>query len=200
MESSLLDQPAIGPIFYSIPLLSMHRLGIGQRAMTMCVALAIYGRIQIDSPRRRFSCTSATRDLTCERRSLLWDGFQCLLFPTSSNNRQTLAICMGVRQRSHTAANGICKCRGQQVIYTTPLKALSNQKLSELRDRFGHETVGLQTGDASLNMDAQIVVMTTEILRNIMYRADTPVEGKLCLSVDFCGFRVDWKPNLTNAT
>ncbi|KAK9837400.1 hypothetical protein WJX84_008897, partial [Apatococcus fuscideae] len=64
--------------------------------------------------------------------------------------------------------------RGQRVIYTTPLKALSNQKLVELRDRFGHETVGLQTGDASLNMDAQVVVMTTEILRNIMYRADAP--------------------------
>ena len=69
--------------------------------------------------------------------------------------------------------------RGQRVIYTTPLKALSNQKLSELRERFGHETVGLQTGDASLNQDAQVVVMTTEILRNIMYRADLPVEGEV---------------------
>ena len=77
-------------------------------------------------------------------------------------------------------------CRGQRVIYTTPLKALSNQKLVELRERFGHDTVGLQTGDASLNMDAQVVVMTTEILRNIMYRSDAPSEGELrsCVSQD----------------
>ncbi|KAG2444652.1 hypothetical protein HXX76_001396 [Chlamydomonas incerta] len=60
--------------------------------------------------------------------------------------------------------------RGQRVIYTTPLKALSNQKLFETRRRFGHARCGLQTGDANLNPDADIVVMTTEILRNIMYR------------------------------
>lgn len=59
---------------------------------------------------------------------------------------------------------------GQRVIYTTPLKALSNQKLYELRKRFGVERCGLQTGDVSLNTEAAVVVMTTEILRNIMYR------------------------------
>lgn len=58
----------------------------------------------------------------------------------------------------------------KRVIYTTPLKALSNQKLLELRERFGTDNVGLQTGDASVNPDAPIVVMTTEILRNILYR------------------------------
>jgi superfamily II RNA helicase len=50
------------------------------------------------------------------------------------------------------------------------LKALSNQKLVEKAARFGSSRVGLQTGDTSLNTDADIVVMTTEILRNIMYR------------------------------
>ncbi len=49
-------------------------------------------------------------------------------------------------------------------------QALSNQKLFETRRRFGHARCGLQTGDASLNPDGDIVVMTTEILRNIMYR------------------------------
>ena len=44
--------------------------------------------------------------------------------------------------------------RGQRVIYTTPLKALSNQKLHEMRARFGVERVGLQTGDGSLNIGA----------------------------------------------
>ena len=63
-------------------------------------------------------------------------------------------------------------CRGQSVIYTTPLKALSNQKLFELRERFGIERVGLSTGDASTQTDSPIMIMTTEILRNIMYRAE----------------------------
>ena len=62
--------------------------------------------------------------------------------------------------------------RGQRVIYTTPLKALSNQKLFEMREQFGHKRVGLQTGDASLNAEGQVVVMTTEVLRNIMYHVD----------------------------
>lgn len=68
------------------------------------------------------------------------------------------------------AAAAATLARGQRVIYTTPLKALSNQKLFETRRRFGSVRCGLQTGDASLNPDADIVVMTTEILRNIMYR------------------------------
>ena len=71
--------------------------------------------------------------------------------------------------------------RGQRVIYTTPLKALSNQKLREMRARFGAARVGLQTGDASLALDSDIVVMTTEVLRNIMYRADRRSAGVGCL-------------------
>ncbi|KAK9820466.1 hypothetical protein WJX72_010660 [[Myrmecia] bisecta] len=67
--------------------------------------------------------------------------------------------------------------RQQRVIYTTPLKALSNQKLYEMRERFGTNRVGLQTGDASLNSEADIVVMTTEILRNIMYRVEETESG-----------------------
>ena len=52
------------------------------------------------------------------------------------------------------------------------MKALSNQKLFEMRARFGTERVGLQTGDASLNIESDIVVMTTEILRNMMYHVE----------------------------
>lgn len=68
--------------------------------------------------------------------------------------------------------------RGQRVIYTTPLKALSNQKLFEKRARFGTQRCGLQTGDTSLNTEADIVVMTTEILRNIMYRTAETAAGE----------------------
>jgi len=53
--------------------------------------------------------------------------------------------------------------------YTTPLKALSNQKLYDLRKRYGEDKVGLLTGDISINRDAPIVVMTTEVFRNMLY-------------------------------
>lgn len=59
--------------------------------------------------------------------------------------------------------------RGLKVIYTTPIKALSNQKFAELSKRYGAELVGLLTGDNNTNSDAQIVVMTTEVLRNMIY-------------------------------
>jgi ATP-dependent RNA helicase HelY len=55
------------------------------------------------------------------------------------------------------------------VIYTTPLKALSNQKFRDLGARYGEANVGLVTGEHTLNDSAPVVVMTTEILRNILY-------------------------------
>jgi len=51
----------------------------------------------------------------------------------------------------------------QRCFYTTPLKALSNQKLYDLKKRYGEEKVGLLTGDISINRDAPVVVMTTEV-------------------------------------
>ncbi len=59
----------------------------------------------------------------------------------------------------------------RKCFYTTPIKALSNQKYHDLVARYGAERVGLLTGDLSINPDAQIVVMTTEVLRNMIYAA-----------------------------
>lgn len=58
----------------------------------------------------------------------------------------------------------------QRVIYTSPIKALSNQKYRELSDAFEQEDVGLMTGDVTCNPDASILVMTTEILRSMLYK------------------------------
>ena len=70
---------------------------------------------------------------------------------------------------------------GQRVFYTTPLKALSNQKLRDFREQFGAHRVGLMTGDLTANREAPIVVMTTEIFRNMLYaeidHSDAPLEG-----------------------
>ncbi|MDB9373394.1 DEAD/DEAH box helicase [Nodularia sphaerocarpa] len=70
--------------------------------------------------------------------------------------------------------------RGKRVFYTTPLKALSNQKLRDFREQFGYDQVGLLTGDISINRDAPILVMTTEIFRNMLY--GTPI-GQVGISL-----------------
>ena len=59
--------------------------------------------------------------------------------------------------------------QGLRVFYTTPLKALSNQKFYDFGEKYGTEKVGLLTGDTSINRNAQIVVMTTEVFRNMLY-------------------------------
>src|ERR1700722_6547571 len=59
--------------------------------------------------------------------------------------------------------------QGRKCFYTTPIKALSNQKYTDLVRRYDHDTVGLLTGDNSINGDAPVVVMTTEVLRNMLY-------------------------------
>jgi ATP-dependent RNA helicase HelY len=66
---------------------------------------------------------------------------------------------------------------GQKCYYTTPIKALSNQKFNDLVDRHGARSVGLLTGDNSINADAPIVVMTTEVLRNMLYAGSDALTG-----------------------
>src|SRR5579875_306740 len=65
---------------------------------------------------------------------------------------------------------------GRKTFYTTPIKALSNQKYADLSARHGAANVGLLTGDSSINGEAPIVVMTTEVLRNMIYAASTTLD------------------------
>lgn len=67
--------------------------------------------------------------------------------------------------------------RGRRAFYTTPIKALSNQKFSDLKHLFGEDRVGLLTGDNVINGDADIVVMTTEVLRNMIYEGSDALES-----------------------
>jgi superfamily II RNA helicase len=86
--------------------------------------------------------------------------------------------------------------RGGRVLYTTPLKALSNQKLRDFRHQFGVEKVGLLTGDLSLNRDAPVLVMTTEIFRNMLYGTEigavgTSLDGVEAVVLDECHYMND---------
>lgn len=67
--------------------------------------------------------------------------------------------------------------RGTKAFYTTPIKALSNQKFSDFAQTYGAHNVGLLTGDTSINSEAPIVVMTTEVLRNMLYAGSTTLDG-----------------------
>ncbi|WP_405494702.1 DEAD/DEAH box helicase [Streptomyces sp. NBC_00096] len=67
--------------------------------------------------------------------------------------------------------------QGRKCFYTTPIKALSNQKYADLARRYGADKVGLLTGDNSVNSDAPVVVMTTEVLRNMLYAGSQALGG-----------------------
>jgi ATP-dependent RNA helicase HelY len=66
---------------------------------------------------------------------------------------------------------------GRKCFYTTPIKALSNQKYADLVRRHGADAVGLLTGDNTVNGEAQVVVMTTEVLRNMLYAGSPTLRG-----------------------
>ncbi|WP_406003751.1 DEAD/DEAH box helicase [Streptomyces sp. NBC_00829] len=67
--------------------------------------------------------------------------------------------------------------QGRKCFYTTPIKALSNQKYTDLVRRYGADKVGLLTGDNSVNSEAPVVVMTTEVLRNMLYAGSQSLLG-----------------------
>ncbi len=82
-----------------------------------------------------------------------------------------------------------------RVFYTTPLKALSNQKFRDFTNQFGEHNVGLLTGDISINRDAPVLVMTTEIFRNMLYgefeEIDDPLINLEAVILDECHYMND---------
>jgi superfamily II RNA helicase len=105
-------------------------------------------------------------------------------FPKTRRDDFTKALCRRLQERgesvmvaAHTSAGktviaeyAVAKALkgAQRVVYTSPLKALSNQKYRELSEEFGD--VGLMTGDVTINEEASCIIMTTEILRSMLYR------------------------------
>lgn len=81
--------------------------------------------------------------------------------------------------------------RGLKAFYTTPIKALSNQKYSELAAKYGASDVGLLTGDSSINPDAAIVVMTTEVLRNMLYAGSDALDDLAFVVMDEVHYLAD---------
>src|SRR5882672_5957526 len=92
---------------------------------------------------------------------------------------------------------------GKRIAYTTPLKALSNQKFADFTRAFGADTVGVLTGDVKVNPRGRVLVMTTEILRNMFYTGGLDDLGWVVL--DECHYMGDegrgtvWEENIVNA-
>ena len=80
---------------------------------------------------------------------------------------------------------------GRKCFYSTPIKALSNQKHNDLVARYGPERIGLLTGDQSINGDADVVVMTTEVLRNMLYADSPALHGLSYVVMDEVHFLAD---------
>lgn len=94
------------------------------------------------------------------------DACECI------SNGKSVVVCAPTGAGKTVIAQHAIHCaldQGKKVIYTTPLKALSNQKYNDFSEKYGHDKVGLLTGDTSINRGGQIVVMTTEVFRNMLY-------------------------------
>jgi len=80
---------------------------------------------------------------------------------------------------------------GGKCFYTTPIKALSNQKFADLVAEYGADRVGLLTGDTSINSHADVVVMTTEVLRNMLYADSPDLHGLTAVVMDEIHYLAD---------
>ena len=79
----------------------------------------------------------------------------------------------------------------RKCFYTTPIKALSNQKYHDLVERYGPDKVGLLTGDNAINGDAPVIVMTTEVLRNMLYAGSSSLKNLAYVVMDEVHYLAD---------
>ena len=117
-------------------------------------------------------------------RGITPDGFQLEAFEVLERGHSVLVSAPTSSGKTLVAEYAIARTlqAGRRAAYTTPTKALSNQKLRDLRSWLGTDRVGLLTGDNVIRPNADVVVMTTEVLRNMMY-ADSPHVSEFGIAV-----------------
>ncbi|GAB3387283.1 hypothetical protein GCM10027568_06790 [Humibacter soli] len=129
------------------------------------------------SPAERFSASRARTGHPRLEEFLRWqrfdlDPFQHEACASLEDGRSVLVAAPTGAGKTVVAAFAVALAMAQpnaKVFYTTPMKALSNQKYQEFVDEYGTDDVGLLTGDTNVNAGARVVVMTTEVLRNMLY-------------------------------
>ena len=134
-----------------------------------------------------------TRSTFLERFDFEPDPFQVEGFDAVDDGDNVLVAAPTSSGKTLVAEYAIWKAidDGSRVFYTTPIKALSNQKFSDLVSWLGADTVGLLTGDNVIRGDADVVVMTTEVLRNMIYAESPALEGLGCVVLDEIHFLQD---------
>jgi len=134
-----------------------------------------------------------TRSTFLERFDFEPDRFQVEGFDAVDDGDNVLVAAPTSSGKTLVAEYAIWKAidDGSRVFYTTPIKALSNQKFSDLVSWLGADTVGLLTGDNVIRGDAEVVVMTTEVLRNMIYAESPALEGLGCVVLDEIHFLQD---------
>lgn len=128
----------------------------------------------------------ATRRAFLARRALTLDPFQARAFDLLDEGKSVLVAAPTGSGKTLVAEYAVARALGEggRAIYTTPLKALSNQKYADFAAEYGTARVGLLTGDVSRNGDAPIVVMTTEVLRNMIYADAARLADLRCVVLD----------------
>ena len=114
------------------------------------------------------------------------DGFQLTAIEALDAGRSVLVAAPTGSGKTVVAEYAIERAldRGGKAFYTTPLKALSNQKFGDLVAKHGADQVGLLTGDNAINSEASVVVMTTEVLRNMLHERSGTLEGLVTVIMD----------------
>ncbi len=121
------------------------------------------------------------------------DPFQVRALDALDAGRSVLVAAPTGSGKTVVAEYAVAKAlaEGAKAFYTAPIKALSNQKYADLARRHGPERVGLLTGDNAINGDAPVVVMTTEVLRNMIYAASDALAGLRYVVLDEVHFLQD---------
>ncbi len=121
------------------------------------------------------------------------DPFQLRAIAALDEGRSVLVAAPTGSGKTVVAEHAVVKAlrEGRKAFYTTPIKALSNQKYGDLARRHGLDRVGLLTGDNAINGEAPVVVMTTEVLRNMIYAASPALRGLRYVVLDEVHFLQD---------
>jgi len=121
------------------------------------------------------------------------DGFQREALEHLSRDSSVLVVAPTGSGKTVVAeyAVWLAEKTGSRTFYTTPLKALSNQKYRDFCDIYGTDKVGLLTGDNSINPEAPVVIMTTEVLRNMIYERSRALYGLRYAVLDECHYLMD---------
>ncbi len=121
------------------------------------------------------------------------DGFQRHAIEALFQDRSVLVVAPTGSGKTVVAEYAVWAAEktGLKTFYTTPLKALSNQKYRDFCAVYGVENVGLLTGDNSINGEAPVVIMTTEVLRNMIYERSPTLYGLRYVVLDECHYLMD---------